>query len=72
MTNDNEYIFPDEFGFKDKVLDDYLAKGYYRMQHLMFTTNETLLDYEGQSYPVFWLRTLIKDLKESSAASGKI
>jgi arginine-tRNA-protein transferase len=69
MTNENEYIFPDEFGFKDKVLDDYLAKGYYRMQHLMFTTNETLLDYEGQSYPVFWLRTLVKHLKESSAAS---
>ena len=65
-----DYIFPDENGFKDSLLDDYLAAGYYRMQHLIFTTNQTQLSIEHQALPVFWLRIPIKNITESAAASA--
>jgi len=63
-----DYIFPEADGFRGIILDQLLAHGYYRMQHLMFTTNETLLDYEGKSYPVFWLRTKVNNIIEGKAA----
>lgn len=54
------YFAADEKGFKADTLDNLLAAGFYRMQHLMFTCNETALDEDGPVVPVFWLRTLVK------------
>jgi arginine-tRNA-protein transferase len=66
MNNSFHYINAGEQGFKSFVLDGLLAKGYYRMQHLMFTCNETPLGDESYAVPVFWLRTIVSD-----CASGK-
>lgn len=63
------FIAADEKGFKADTLDDLLAAGYYRMQHLMFTCNETALDGGGQVIPVFWLRTLVKQCRLQKAAN---
>lgn len=52
------YIAADERGFKADTLDQLLAAGYYRMQHLMFTCNDTALHEDGPVIPVFWLRTV--------------
>ena len=68
MLRDPVYIFPEVTGFKGTVLDDYLALGYYRMQHLIFTTNHTQLDMERYRIPVFWLRTLVKRIKENKSS----
>lgn len=56
--------------FKSSTLDSYLANGYYRMQHYLFTTHETMFDTEGKSYPVFWLRTNLPKLKENRTAKN--
>lgn len=61
MNNSFHYINANEQGFKSFMLDALLAAGYYRMQHLMFTCNETSLGEENNPVPVFWLRTLIND-----------
>ncbi|MFY7900956.1 MAG: hypothetical protein ACOVNY_12280 [Chitinophagaceae bacterium] len=66
----DDYIFPEGEGFKGIILDELLAFGYYRMQHLMFTTNQTLLEYEGENYPVFWLRTKLNQIQEGKAANS--
>ncbi len=63
------YILPDENGFRGSLLDDFLAAGYYRMLHTMFTTQHTQLDVEGEPLPVFWLRTRVNDARENKAAS---
>ena len=68
MNNEPLYFLPRENGFKGKVLDDFLASGYYRMQHLIFTTNHTSMDPEKESMPVFWLRTEVKKIHENKAA----
>lgn len=62
------YILPDENGFRGSLLDDFLAAGYYRMLHTMFTTQHTQLDTEGDTLPVFWLRTNVNETRESKAA----
>jgi arginyl-tRNA--protein-N-Asp/Glu arginylyltransferase len=61
MNSSFQYINADERGFKNLVFDRLLEAGYYRMQHLMFTCNETALNEEHNAVPVFWLRTLIND-----------
>src|ERR1700754_2472730 len=38
------------------------------MQHLMFTCNQTAINYETFSIPVFWLRTLVQKVKLSKHA----
>jgi len=63
------YILPDENGFRGSLLDDFLAAGYYRMLHTMFTTGHTQLEEEGGPLPVFWLRTRVNDSRENKAAS---
>ena len=63
-----DFIFPDENGFTSYKLDEYLAEGYYRMQHLMFTTHETQLSIEKKSLPVFWLRVPAKSIIENKVA----
>jgi arginine-tRNA-protein transferase len=67
--NEPHYILPDEDGIKGTLLDAYLAAGYYRMQHLIFTTNQTQLDFDGDRLPVFWLRTPVKNITENKAAT---
>ena len=62
------YIVADESGFKHRVLDAYLQKGFYRMQHQLFTTNYTQFHTESYALPVFWLRIDLKKVEESSTA----
>ena len=69
MNNSFQYINADERGFKNFILDRLLAAGYYRMQHLMFTCNETALDEQYETVPVFWLRTSINDCIFNRSAS---
>jgi arginyl-tRNA--protein-N-Asp/Glu arginylyltransferase len=64
------FIAADESGFKAEKLDELLAAGYYRMQHLMFTCNDTALGEEEPVIPVFWLRTLVNQCKIQSTASS--
>ncbi|MES2775968.1 MAG: GNAT family N-acetyltransferase [Bacteroidota bacterium] len=68
MLTDPNYILPGVDGFKDTQIDDFLALGYYRMQHLIFTTHHTRLDLGGYSVPVFWLRTLVDKVVEQKSA----
>lgn len=66
----SDFIFPDEKGFKGTILDNYLAAGYYRTQHLLFTTHLTQISNEQKTYPVFWLRMPIKSIIENAAATS--
>lgn len=68
MINEPHYFLPGENGFKGQVLDDLLALGYYRMQHMIFTTHHTALDPEKENIPVFWLRTEVKKIQENKTA----
>jgi len=64
----NDFINPDKNGFKSKVLDEYLALGYYRMRNNLFTTHQVFIEYYGNSAvytPVFWIRTILGKLEES-------
>lgn len=70
MSNSFLYIAPDKKGFKADTLDNLLAAGYYRMQHLMFTCNDTAIDEDGNSIPVFWLRTLVKNCRLRKTANS--
>ena len=65
-----DFIFPEENGFTGNELDDYLAAGYYRTQHLLFTTHQTQISSQQRMYPVFWLRMPVKNLVESTAAAA--
>ncbi len=65
MTLEENIIFPDLNGFKGEVLDDYLARGFYRMQYFMFTAHYTQIDVKAEPLPVFWLRTKVGDVKET-------
>lgn len=63
-------IFPGEDGFKGTLLDDYLALGYYRMLHTLFTINCVPDGYYGKYQmfmPVFWLRTIVKKVSENKS-----
>jgi len=62
------YITAEEEGFKGSFFDRLLAAGFYRMQHIMFTCNETEINYQGTTIPVFWLRTLVQQYKLSRSA----
>jgi len=63
-----DYIVPGENGFKGSLLDDFLAAGFYRMLHMLFTTHYTELDNESERLPVFWLRTQVKKIQENKTA----
>lgn len=63
------FIAADERGFTADTLDGLLAEGYYRMQHLMFTCNDTVLGEDGPVIPVFWLRTLVKQCRFQKTAN---
>ena len=65
MVADLQYYFASEEGFTSNILDQFLEAGYYRMQHLIFTTN-SILDYTKlKKCPVFWLRTNLKKIKKT-------
>jgi leucyl-tRNA---protein transferase len=68
MIQQEDYIIPGLEGFKGNLLDDYLAAGYYRMQHLLFTTHQTREDLESDPIPVFWLRMPVKAIGENKTA----
>lgn len=53
------YFTATEEGFTLNLLDKLLAAGYYRMQHLIFTTHVIFENDQHQSIPVFWLRTRV-------------
>ena len=65
-----DFIFPDENGFKGTILDNYLAAGYYRTQHLLFTAHQTQISSEQKTYPVFWLRIPVKNIIENASATS--
>ena len=67
MIQDQNFIIADENGFKGSMLDDYLAAGYYRMQHSLFTTNFTQINIQKPPLPVFWLRTPVNKIIEKKA-----
>ena len=48
------------------LLDDYLAKGFYRYRQLLFTT--FYIEYQAILHDVFWLRTHVPSIKLSSSA----
>ena len=49
----------------DLILDSCLAKGFYRMQQNVFTTN--IIFQEDEIMPVFWLRTPLNKIRISSS-----
>ena len=64
-----QYFIASKDRFTENILDEFLAAGYYRMQHLIFTTN-FITDPETQKkHPVFWLRTNLKKLKPTKSAT---
>jgi arginine-tRNA-protein transferase len=69
MMDSFYYIAADEKGFKEDILDELLAAGYYRMQHIMFTCNETAMVEGGEVIPVFWLRTLVQQCRLNKTAN---
>ena len=67
----DHYFQPPVEGFTGKVLDVYLAAGYYRMRHDLFTTHYIpRFDAEKSLVimPVFWLRTLVNKITENKSA----
>ena len=68
MGQPHQYIKANEEGFKSSILDALLSMGYYRMQHYMFTCNETPTSDDGFTIPVFWLRTLVQPCKPNKSA----
>lgn len=48
-------VFCKHHSFKDEILDHMLAAGWYRMMHVMFTT-DAITRESGDTFPVHWLR----------------
>ncbi|MEP6465980.1 MAG: hypothetical protein ABJB05_06725 [Parafilimonas sp.] len=72
MSSKTFYITAGAGNFREKNLDHFLAKGYYRMQHLMFTCNDTEVGDDSYSIPVFWLRTLVQECTLQKSATAII
>jgi arginyl-tRNA--protein-N-Asp/Glu arginylyltransferase len=72
LAQPHQYIKANEEGFRQNMLDALLFMGYYRMQHYMFTCNDTPTSEDGFTIPVFWLRTLVQQCRPSKAASSII
>ncbi len=68
MINEPRFFLANEQGFKGTFLDELLAAGYYRMQHMIFTTNQTSVNQQSETLPVFWLRTHIYQINESKTS----
>lgn len=64
------YVLPEKNGFKGSLLDDYLAAGYYRMLHTVFTTHFTQLQATGDELPVFWLRSNVNNIPENKTTQA--
>ncbi len=69
MPTEYHYLLPNAAGFKGQLLDDYLAVGYYRMMHMVFTTNFTKITMDGEAQPVFWLRTPVQEIVPGKKAT---
>lgn len=70
MIQAEDFILADKNGFVGSYLDRYLADGYYRMQHSLFTTNFTQIDSTKPPLPVFWLRTPINNIQENKKVAA--
>ena len=70
MVAGPQYYIASEERFTSDILDKFLAAGYYRMQHLIFTTNFITEPDCGTKHPVFWLRTNLKKLKTTKSATS--
>jgi len=70
MAFDTHCIMAKEEGFKGAMFDALLAMGYYRTQHLMFTCVETQANEDSYAIPVFWLRTIVANIKEAKQANS--
>ena len=64
------FIVPNEHGCKGKLLDTYLAAGYYRMANMIFTTHATQIESNEEELPVFWLRTPVNNIAPNKAATN--
>jgi len=62
------YVYPNKRRFVGKILDNYLAKGFYRMHHSLHNLNYIIIGLKGM--PVFWLRLRVADLDESGTAKS--
>lgn len=67
MVAGPQYFIASKEGFTSHVLDQFLAAGYYRMQHLIFTTHSIPDGVTFKEHPVFWLRTNLKKIKGTKA-----
>src|ERR1017187_2525355 len=65
MINPNLKL-PPKRGYRGKVLDNYLAKGFFRIQHQIFTVNYIYIREKGM--PVFWMRMKVDNVEESNTA----
>lgn len=70
MIQAEDFILADKNGFVGRNLDTYLADGYYRMQHSLFTTNFTQIDLSKPPLSVFWLRMPIKNIQETKKTAA--
>src|ERR1017187_4825936 len=61
-----QFVYPYKRRFVGKILDNYLAKGFYRMQHSLHNLNYIVIGVKGM--PVFWLRLRVAALHESRTA----
>ncbi len=64
-----DFIIANEAGFTNGLLDTFLAKGYYRMQHNLFTCNDTQIEFDSYDIPVFWLRTVVAKIASNKLHS---
>lgn len=65
MVTHPQYYSSDGCSFKSVVLDSLLDTGFYRMQHLIFTTHFITEAGSEKKHPAFWLRTNLNKLKAS-------
>jgi arginine-tRNA-protein transferase len=70
MPLEDNYIIAPHQGLRGELLDYYLALGYYRMQHILFTCNETQADENSFSIPVFWLRTFVDKIRHNKSGNA--
>ena len=67
------YIHPSANGFKDTMLDEFLALGYHRMGNSLFTAQAVHNGYYGKSrmmMVVFWLRTVVNKITENKTTNS--
>ena len=62
---EEDFIFSEKKIYCGEKLDHLLAMGFYRMQHVMFTTSHAHIDASPDPIDVFWIRTNLHTIKQS-------